>query len=234
MTGELFRSGRLLLPDVPPEAAQAVTDSTVVFAPILTILFTVMAIFLLPRFLHLLPFLSDSVFRARGSTALENSVRVSRDRNVVALLFIIPELLLVYRYRLYNPAFLSDLPEGWRLLALACVLLAFLLVRLSIYLWLKPRRRDDNFQTAHRAGYTLFILLMLLVLPTVGILMIIGCNDLIIRHFIYAETGAVYLLFLFKRAQILSLSCNLLTTFLYLCALEILPTALLVVSAVVL
>lgn len=234
MVGELFKSGRLLLPEVPPDAVQAVTDSTAIVVPILTVLFVVVALFLLPSFLHLFPFLADSLFRARGSTALEGSVRVSRDRNILALAFLIPALLIINRYRLYDPAFLQGIPEGWRLASIAGVLTVYFLLRLALYLWLKPRRRYEQYQMAHRAGYTIFILLMLLVLVTVGILTLLGCNDLTIRMFIYVETATVYLFHLVRRTQILSLSCNLLQSFLYLCALEIIPTALLVVSAVIL
>jgi len=48
------------------------------------------------------------------------------------------------------------------------------------------------------------------------------------------EAGVLYLIYLLRRAQILSMSCNSLTTFLYLCGLELLPAALMVVPAVVL
>jgi hypothetical protein len=75
---------------------------------------------------------------------------------------------------------------------------------------------------------------MLVLLVTVGILALIGLDYSIVRLVLYGETALVYLLFLSRCAQILSLSCNHLRTFLYLCALEILPAALLVVSAVVL
>ena len=234
MLAELFKSGRLLLPDTPPDAAQAVVDQTAFLAPLLVVVFVVLAMVLMPSFFHLLPFLADSLFRARGSTALEGSVRVSRDRNLVALSLLIPAVLLVYRYRLYDPSFIRDLASGWRMLAVTGVMLAYLLVRLLVYLWLKPRRRYEHYQMARRAGFTFFILLMLLAVPTVGVLVLMGYNDLIIRNFLYAETAFVYLFFLLRRMQILYLSCNFMRTFLYLCALELIPTALLVVSAVVL
>ena len=75
---------------------------------------------------------------------------------------------------------------------------------------------------------------MLLVLITVGILEIAGLESAIVRYVLYAEIGLVFILLLHRTSQILSLSCNHLRTFLYLCALEILPAVLLVVSAVVL
>ena len=85
---------------------------------------------------------------------------------------------------------------------------------------------------AYRAGYTFFILLMMLLLATVGILYLAGVDDLVISRFLLVETGIVYLIYVLRRGQILSVSCNPLTTFLYLCGLELLPTGLLVASAV--
>ena len=73
---------------------------------------------------------------------------------------------------------------------------------------------------------------MLLLLFTVGILSLFSCNDLTVKRFIYIETIAVYAVFLLRKAQILSMSCNPLRTFLYLCGLEFLPTSLLVLSAI--
>jgi hypothetical protein len=75
---------------------------------------------------------------------------------------------------------------------------------------------------------------MLLVLPTLGILYVFHAPDTLVRTFFYVELSVVYALYLVRRVQILSLSCRSLTTFLYLCALELLPSVLLIVSAVVL
>ena len=88
---------------------------------ILVTLSVVAGMLLMDRFLNLLPLLADSIFRARGSSSLENSVRANHDRAVMAFYLMVPALLVIYRYRLYNPAFLRDLPDPWRLLALAGV-----------------------------------------------------------------------------------------------------------------
>lgn len=197
---------------------------------ILVLLFVVLGIIMLPGIFHLAPFLSDTVLRARGSVALENSVRASRERNQLAFLLLMPALLLAYRYRLYDPSFFQELSDSLRLLALAGVVGAYLLLRLLLYLLFKPRRRSDYYQAAHRQSFTYFVLSMLLVLPTVGLLHIFGANDLTIKWFIYIEAGLGYLIFLLRRTQFLALSCNPLLTFLYLCGLELLPTAALVVS----
>ena len=234
MLEEPFRSGRLLLPDTPPQAVEAAGEGLSLVASLLVAVSVLLFLLALRSFLNVLPYLADNIFRARGSAALENSVRVSRDRNLVATVFLVPAILLIFRYRLFDIAPFDALSPDMRLLAIAGVFLGYLLVRFLLYRWLRPRRRYDNYQMAYRAGYTFFILLMMLALVTVGVCYVLRLPDLTVKTFLLVETGVMYLLYLFRRGQILSMSCNSLTTFSYLCGLEFLPTALLVVPAVIL
>ena len=235
MLEEAFKTGRLLLPEFSSGAAENVAAAPLPWTQIsLTLLFVLLFLLFLRNFLYILPSISDSIFRARGSQALESSVRVSRDRNIIALIFIIPLVLLVQRYRLYAPDFLQPLSPDAQVGAVAGVVVLFLAVRALLHLWLKPRRRSDNYMMAYRAGHTFFILLMLVALPKVGILYMFHAGDLTFRTCIYVESAVIYGLYLLRKVQILSLSCSSLTTFLYLCALELLPAALLVTSAVIL
>ena len=201
---------------------------------ILVAVFVVLMILLMSTFLQLLPFIADSFMRARGSAALENSVRVSRDRNIVALVMMLPGFLLAFRYRLYNPSFIAAHTGDTRLWLIGACFTGYLLLRLFIYLLLKPRRRYENYQVAHHASYTFFIILVLLALFTAGVLSLFGVHDSAMRMVLYVETATVYLVFLIRRTQILSLSCNHFRTFLYLCALELIPSAALILSAVLL
>ena len=234
MIEEAFRRGRLLLSETPSGGDSTLPVDIPLTETVIMVVFILLMLMTLKNFIGILPFLSDSVLRARGSAALENSVRVSRDRNGIALILLLPALLLLYRYRLYDPHFVQGMSSDMRLLTVAGVFLGYLLLRFLLYLWLKPRRRSDDYQLAYRAGYTFFILMMLLVLVTVGVLYLLQVNDLTIRIFILAESAFVYLIYLLRRGQILSLVCNPLATFLYLCALELLPTGLLVASAMIL
>ena len=231
---DAFRIGELLLRTVPSGAGEVSAPVAPLSVSILSVVFVVLVIVLMRSFIHLIPFIADSLLRARGSVALESSVRVSRDRNMVAVAMFLPMLLLSWRYRLYNPSFIADAGPDARMGLIAAVFAGYLLLRLFMYVLLKPRRRYEQFQVAHHATYTFFILLVILLLFTAGIMYVFGASDATIRLVLYLETAFVYLLFLLRRAQILSLSCNHLRTFLYLCGLEILPTAALVVSAVLL
>lgn len=232
---ELFKAGRLLLPDTPSAGEVAVaTEGIPVLVSVYIGISVLFLILLIRPFLGLLPSLGDSLFRARGSTALENSVRLSRDRVLISMALILPLALLVYRYRLYDPDFFQGWSGNGRLALITGVLAGYQLLRWLFYVWLRPRRRYDFYQLSYRSGFTFFILLMLLLLPTAGILFLFGANDFTVRTFLYVEIAVVYAGFLLRRMQILSLSYSQLLTFLYLCGLELIPSALLVVSAVIL
>ena len=228
-----FKTGELMMEQTPSQPV-GWFGGTPWLLGILVTLFVILALLELRNFLHVAPFLWDTVFRARGSVALENNVRVARERNQLALILIIPAILFMYRYRLYNANFLSGLTDNWRLAAVAGVFLAYLVLRSLLAVFLRSRRRVDHFRMAHRAGYTFFILLMLPAIAGVTILYFVRANDFVIRTFLYILTALVYFVFLIRKAQILSLSCNPLRTFLYLCGLEILPTGILIATAVLL
>ena len=229
-----FQTGQLLLPDAPPAALTGAGEGLSMVASLLVAVSVLLFLLALRSFLNVLPYLSDNIFRARGSAALESSVRVSRDRNLVAAVFLIPAILLIYRYRLINAAILDTLTPDYRLLAIAGLFLGYLVIRFLLYRWLRPRRRYDEYQKAYRTGYTFFILLMMLALVSVAVCYVLRLQDSTVRTVLLVETGALFLLYLLRRGQILSLSCKPLTTFLYLCALELLPAALLVIPAAVL
>jgi len=226
--------GQLLLPGTPPPVPEGAENVFPLSASLMVAVSVLLFLLILRNFLNVLPYLSGGVLRARGSAVLEGSVKLSRDRNLVAAVLIIPAILVIYRYRLVEVSWFDTLSPDLKLLAVAGLFAAFLLLRYLLYRWFMPRRRYDDYQMAYRTGHTFFILLMLLVLATVGILSALGLPDVTVRTFLLIEAGVLYLLYLLRKGQILSTSCNPLTTFLYLCGLELLPASLLVVPAVIL
>ena len=114
-----FQTGQLLLPDAPPAALTGAGEGLSMIASLLVAVSVLLFLLALRSFLNVLPYLSDNILRARGSAALENSVRVSRDRNLVAAVFLIPAILLIYRYKLIDAAILDTLSPDYRLLASA-------------------------------------------------------------------------------------------------------------------
>ena len=230
---EALRSGELLL-NTEPALVEETVRSVSIVEPALVSLFTLLLIIFMRNFINILPYIIDSFTRARGSSDLEGSVRVSRDRNLIAMIFIIPFILLLYFYRIYDPSFLSGMGDNMRLLLIGAIFIAYLLLRRLLVVIFAPRRVNDNYAMAEKAAYTFFILAGMLVLPTFGSLYLLGVNDLTIKTVALAEISFVYLVFLLRKSQILSTFCSPLTVFLYLCALEFLPTGLYVASALLL
>ena len=230
---EALRSGELLLPTEPTLLEETVHSVSIV-EPALVSLFTLLLIIFMRNLINILPYLIDSFTRARGSSDLEGSVRVSRDRNIIAIIFIIPFILLLYFYRIYNPSFLSGMGDNMRLILIGAIFIAYILLRKLLVVIFAPHRVNDNYGMAEKAAYTFFILAGIIVLPTFGALYLFDVNDLTIKTVALAEIAFVYLVFILRKSQILSTFCSPLTVFLYLCALEFLPTGLYVASALLL
>lgn len=234
MAVTLFHTlGEMMLPTAPVDIEPAPVGTLPLLGEIMMVVFILLALLLVGNFLSIIPHLADSILRARGSTTLEGSVRVSRDRNIIAIVFVIPIIVLMFRYRMYYPDFMKEMTPTARLLATAGVAAGFVLLRHILFVWLKPRR-NDAYVMSQRAGYSFFILLCLVVFLTLGVLALFDAGDLTVRTFLYVEAIIFYAIFFFRRVQILLTGCKPFTTFLYLCALEILPTGLFVASAVVL
>ena len=74
---------------------------------------------------------------------------------------------------------------------------------------------------------------MVLMLLTLGPLVLFRAPGSAIRIVLIVEMALSYLILLLRRIQILSPYCNPFSLFLYLCALELLPTGIYIASAVV-
>ena len=233
---EAFTSGSLVIP-LPGEAAQAAVPGwgnypVNYLLVILSILFFLLS---LGRLVNIFPTLIRSLSRGKEVLNLEDSMGLLRDRNSMALVLIVPFCLVASRYPLYTPAFLGWLPPGWRTVGIIGVFLLYLLLR-WILVRTVPHRgvNNDSWMIAYRSADNYFILAVLLLTGLCGLLSLLGVEDLTIRTVAYYILGLSYLLFVLRRTQILAYSCNHFKAFLYLCALEILPAALLVVSGVLL
>ena len=182
-----------------------------------------------------MPFVLDSFTRVRGSVDIENSVGLSRDRTLTALLLLIPFVMLLSRFRIYNPVFLAGFGPEEHFLGTAVCFLGYLLLRFLMHMWLRPRykRYADIFTMARRFAYSGFIVLVLLLLPLTGILLLCGVGDPLIGRILLYTSAVIYLFYIYRKSQIFGLYCSPFTTFLYLCALEFLPLAVFVASAFV-
>ena len=194
----------------------------------------VLGIIFAGAYVKILPELFRCLLSPRSAGGIESSVRLSRDRNILALSLFPAAMLLAWWCRLINPDWMVGLGPGARMWLVGAILAAYVLLRVVMDLVLQPRRSSETWTNSSHAFYTFFILGMSLLLPSFGILFVCGASPEAIRLIIIVEIILVYSVFLIRRAQILLQSFATLTTFLYLCGLELLPTGILVATSTLL
>ena len=198
----------------------------------LAVFFTLLFLLNLKSLLKIFPSLWDCVVRWKGNLDLENSIQLSRSRNWIAAILFVPFCMLVYSYGMYTPDFIGDLPPYFRLAAVIGVMLVYLLLRTFLNWQLETHNYGTSvFTAANRSFYNYCIILFFLLFITGGILTAFSCGEDTIKAVLLCETGLTYLIYIYRRGQIFSSYCNPFSTFLYLCSLELLPTAALVISA---
>ena len=206
-----------------------------VIPDILTMLFIILGIASLRRIINLVPSLVGCIIRWKENTNLEDSTKLCLSRDYIYYILLIPFCLILYRFRIYNPEFLSDIPDFYRFLCTTGIFLIFLFLRQIMQKFIRfGKISEKNFGTAANSFKTYFVILVTLLLISLGILELADLPEIISKTVLTYEIISIYLLFIFRKTQIFINSCSLLSGILYLCALEFLPTGILVASAIVL
>lgn len=223
--------GKLHLPLYPDDAAPLCwADVTV--NRILVVAAVLLALLALRDYLKLLPLLRGSLVRSRGNIEIEHSVSQARNRNRCASVALFIFVLMADRYSLYPAPFLEKLPQELRVAATLGVLSAFILLRFLIFRAIRLSRTDSESRSAvHSALYNYFLAFLPLMLATLALLWAFKTPDSFLRWALWLETAAFLGLALLRESQILAGKYSPLQTFLYLCALELIPLACLTIPA---
>ncbi|MCM1176662.1 MAG: DUF4271 domain-containing protein [Bacteroidales bacterium] len=201
----------------------------------LIIMSVLAAVLSVRRIVDIIPSLISCMMRWKEAFNLEYSVKLSRNRDIVSAILLIPFCLLVSRYRIYSPRFLDGMEPSSRALSTIGIVICYIMVRNLLSYSLKGKAvAKAAWCAADKSFRTFFCSCTLILLSTAGVLSFAGIPDNTVKTVLIYVSGALYLLFIFRKCQIFNHSCNLFTTILYLCTLEILPTGLLVASALVL
>ncbi len=202
---------------------------------ILALISTLIIITLLKRLVNIFPSLIACTTRWKESVNLEASVKNSYDRDIIAAGMVIPFILAADKFRLYDPSFMEGAGDNLRIAITFGVFIAYLMIRKLIYLMIKTRKvRKKTLDAATKVSYTFFILLVLLILSVGSVMSFIGIETEIIKSAMLWISASIYALLLLRKMQIFISGFSIFAGFLYLCALEILPTGLLIASAVIL
>jgi hypothetical protein len=201
----------------------------------LLVLFSfLIVLLLLRRLVNIMPSLMACMIRGKESLNLEASVKLSLDRDALALAMIIPFCLVAFRYRLYSLGFIEEMADDSVLGVYFAVFASYLLLRFMMTWLFRPQKLPKKtYVAADKASRSFFIVYTLLLLAMGGIFGLADVQDAVSRDAMLWVSAFMYLLFLLRKTQIFSTSCSVFAGFLYLCALEMIPTGILVVSAII-
>ena len=200
----------------------------------LALISVITAMILLKTFVGVFPSILASAIRWKENINIESSVRLSRDRDLTALAMILPFCLTVFRFRIYNPSFIANLPDPSRLWSVLGIFAIYILIRKATTMLAKPHRiPQKTYAAAEKSANTYFILLTLSLLLFGSIASFLDVQLSTIRQASIILSALIYGVYIIRKVQIFASSCSLFVAFLYLCALEILPTGILIISDVI-
>ncbi|MCF0175519.1 MAG: DUF4271 domain-containing protein [Bacteroidales bacterium] len=208
------------------------TQSTPMSA--LVLLSVLIFMFFLRDFVSLVPSLLGCAVRTKENQILEDSMMLRRSRNAVFAVSLMPYALLMARYRLWCPSFLEQAGDFAMFMTSFAVLVFYFGLRFFLGRLLRPSNVSRSWSAGDGTGYSLFILLMIVSVLMVACMLTLGRSDANVQSAMLTNLMVAGALLLIRRFHILLNLTTLFPAFLYLCALEILPAAILVVCAVLL
>lgn len=227
---DLFRGGTLDMSTEPfSRIAGELQWGDILVNRIAVMTTLVLLILEIPDLIRLYPQLLRCLSRWKGNLELEHSVSLARTRNNVALVAGISVCLIADRWSLADPSFRQAAPAELKLAITAALLTGTVVLRRLIFIATKFRSLTSEYaSTLRHTFFNYLILLTSLVLVTALAAAALRLSDGTVRHILYAEGAVFYLIHLIRSMQILRYGCGILATFLYLCALEILPVGILI------
>ena len=226
---EVFRSGTLEMSARPwDDLAQAAFWTDLPLNRILCLVAVALLVVNLIDYFRLFPSLLYCIDRSHGAETLEHSLGLARTRTLSAIIYILPLCLAFDRYQIIRPHFWSAIPPAWSAPAMFALFAAYMLARDLCYLFFRPRRLSGESYAALRHNPFNYLLLVAPILfVTMGVAAIFHLPADLTRYLFLGELLLVWAVSLVRSGQILRKRCTGLSTFLYLCALELVPAALL-------
>jgi len=222
-----FVRGSMLLSegDITNTAAQIpVQWGESVLINVLCLILVLCALACLRRLLNVLPSILACMLRYKEIITLAESAKLVRDRDLVMMVSILPFCLLVARYALWDVAFMSRLSPVMQFLVVVGVFLCYVIVRFLMQLIAGRGRMSPKIYKAGNQSSRVFLILGTgITMATAGIMELFGQSDPQIVKVLYWEIALIFTLFALRKSQIFLTGCSFFSTFLYLCALEILP-----------
>ncbi|MBR4826397.1 MAG: DUF4271 domain-containing protein [Bacteroidales bacterium] len=229
---ELFRQGTLEMSQVPfSEPVSAMMWSDVLTNRLAVIAAVVLLLVELSDILMLIPHLLRCMPFWKGNAELEHSVSISRTRNTVAFVCGVLFCVIADRYSLLDPSWRISLPDEWQLAGTVALVFGVALLRGLLYLFTPLGSRTNEYAcTVRHALYNYFILFVCLAVVSTALMEAVRMPEAAARIIILIEAILLYVVDIWRTAQILSSRYGVFTTILYLCALEFLPLGILILT----
>ena len=201
---------------------------------ILSLISLFVMMFTLRTLVEVFPSLMACLIRAKESINLEASVQLSRGRNILSVCLALPFFLVVWQRGLYMPSFMDSLDENLRFCVIIGIFLTLVLLRMMLERIMKPKAvNSKTYATACKTDRTFFSLLTLILLAMGGIMSIFSTPADVVTSAMLWVSAAIYLIYIRRKTQILTSSASFFASFLYHCALDLIPTGAVVASAII-
>lgn len=228
---DAFLEGRLEMAHKMMLQPQTI-DSPEAYATIVSVLLIFFLVFFFYRFreiLNLLPILLGMLSNKNIGLNIEHIKNTYRNRNATACIFSIPLGIFIARISLIQPSFLKGQPLGWMMIFTIGFLILYIFIRRTALLWPKPRKLAEDAWKVFQNGWMNYYILGSLLFCAAGPLLILfKVPDNISAIVFLCIFGPLYVMNLVRNIQIISKPCSTMTTILYLCAFEIIPTGALI------
>ena len=203
-------------------------------ADILALISFFIILILLESLVEISPSLMACMVRWKESVNLDASVQLGRSRDIIALAMMLPFCLIVSRYNLYSMTWMNGININGRTGIVIGLFVFYVLLRKFIEHVSRPKKANGKtYRTACKASHTFFSILTLILLCMAGVMSFIDANTIVIKNAMLWVSATIYLLYIVRKYQIFVSSCSFFSGFLYLCALEFIPTGAMVASAII-
>lgn len=229
---EAFSKETLELPCNPLPVPDAVPGSLV--TDILAAASILVVILLLNKIINVFPALIACAMRWKESINLEERVKQSRDRTLIAFSMIVPFSLVVVQFSLYSPRFMSGLNPDLRIAAFIGIFIIYLVLKTLCAFASHPKKGPaKTYRSACMSFATFFILLVFALLIAGGFAGFLEMDNALAKSTMLWISSIFYFIYLVRLLQIFASSYSFFTAFLYLCTVELIPTGLFISTACV-
>lgn len=200
---------------------------------IISLLSLVLIMSMLRRFVVSFPSIVSCMIRWKENVNLEESLKLSHNRNLIAAALVIPFCLTVNAYSLPDIRIMEGKSDVASLGITMGIFLTYVIFRrFAVDIFIPRKKRRQN-KAACNSERTFFIILAAILIIFKWITSMTDMSADSVRSTILWISGFIYLLFIIRKYQIFQSYYPIFPAFLYLCALEIIPTGTLIVSAII-